>query len=118
MTHAHARRPTRKTHFFQLQMPPDLHGQTWIRVSNACASKGLPCRRTSLVRAATRGFSGRICATLVLGTTILLVLTSLDSAVDSARDDPPSLPRSAFASARTGSNSDGGPTGFGASSAL
>src|SRR5712691_6718813 len=106
-------------------MPPDLQGHTWIRVSNACASRGLPCRRASLVRTAprgfsacTRGFSGRICATLVLGITILLVLTSLDSAVGSARASAPSLPRSAFASTATGANSDGGPSGFGESSAL
>ena len=58
---------TQLSYRFQLQMPPDLQGQTWIRVSNACASKGLPCRRTSFVRAAPRGFSGRICATLLPG---------------------------------------------------
>src|SRR5438477_226204 len=106
-------------------MPPDWHGHTWIRVSKACASRGLPCRRASLVRTAprgfsawTRGFSGRICATLVLEITILLVLTSLDSAVGSARACAPSLPRSAFASTATGANSDGGPSGFGESNAL
>src|SRR6266478_4463289 len=99
-------------------MPPDLQGQTWIRVSNACASKGLPCRRASFVRAAPRGFSARICATLVLGITILLVLTSLDSAFDAARASTRSLPRSVFASTATGANSEGGPSGFGESNAL
>src|SRR5437667_12809746 len=106
-------------------MPPDLQGHTWIRVSKACASKGLLCRRASLVRTAprgfsawTRGFSGRMCATLVLGITILLVLTILDSAFDSARADARSLPRSVFASTATGANSDGGPSGLGESSAL
>src|SRR6266404_2893237 len=105
-------------------MPPDLQGQTWIRVSNACASKGLPCRRASFVRAAPRGFSARsglsarICATLVLGITILLVLTSLDSAFGAARASERSLPRSVFASTATGANSEGGPSGFGESNAL
>src|SRR6266436_7119042 len=47
---------------FQLQMPPDLHGQTWTRVSKACASRGLPCRRASLARAAPCGLSPRKCA--------------------------------------------------------
>jgi hypothetical protein len=48
----------------QLQMPPDLHGQTWIRVSRAWASSGLPWRRASLARAAPRGGSARDCLTL------------------------------------------------------
>jgi hypothetical protein len=39
----------------QPQMPPDLHGHVWIRVSRACASSGLPWRCASLVRAAARG---------------------------------------------------------------
>ena len=50
---------------FQPQMPPDLHGHFWIRVSLACASSGLLCRRTSFVRAGARGFSARACFTLV-----------------------------------------------------
>src|SRR5438128_2779693 len=108
-------------------MPPDLQGHTWIRVSKACASRGLPRRRASFVRTAPRGFSARtrdfsarICATLVLGITILLVLTILDSAFDSAaaRADARSFPRSVFASTATGANSDGGPSGFGESNAL
>src|SRR5881396_8377 len=106
-------------------MPPDLQGHTWIRVSKACASRGLPRRRASFVRAAPRGFSActrdfsaRKCATLALGITILLVLTILDSAFDSARADARSLPRSVFASTATGANSDGGPSGFGESNAL
>src|ERR1700754_2748073 len=66
--------------FRQLQMPPDLQGQTWMRVSIACASSGLVCRRAScaragrFVRAGERGLTTlrwstiRVCATLVLGT--------------------------------------------------
>ena len=46
----------------QLQMPPDRQGQTWIRVSDACASSGLPWRCASLVRAAPRGFFTPGCA--------------------------------------------------------
>src|ERR1700694_276059 len=99
-------------------MPPDLQGRTWIRVSNACASSGLPCRRASFERAAPRGFSGRICATLVRGITILLVLTILDSAFGSSRACATRLPRSVFASTATGANSEAGPSGFGESNAL
>jgi len=97
---------------FQLQMPPDLHGQTWIRVSNACASKGLPWPQHELGAAATRGFSERICATWCWESDSF-GLTSLDSAGRFRARHAPSLARSTFASTRTGANSDGGPSGFG-----
>src|ERR1700730_363922 len=59
---------------FQLQMPPDLHGQAWMRVSMACAFiSGLRC--ASLVRAAPRGFSARKCATLGCATLTLSTAT-------------------------------------------
>ena len=32
---------TRTNYRCQPQMPPDLHGQVWMRVSRACASSGL-----------------------------------------------------------------------------
>jgi hypothetical protein len=56
---------------FQSQMPPDLQGQAWIRVSDACASSGLPWRCASFVRASPRGFTARGSATRVRWTTIL-----------------------------------------------
>ncbi len=61
-----SRQSPRPSYRFQLQMPPDRHGQTWIRVSKACASSGLPCRCASLVRAAGRGCWARACAMRVL----------------------------------------------------
>src|SRR5208337_2508348 len=66
-------RRSRPAHYFQLQMPPDLHGQAWMRVSMACALSGLRC--ASLVRAAPRGFSARKCATLGCATITLSTAT-------------------------------------------
>src|SRR6476646_6580287 len=48
----------------QAQMPPDLHGHVWIRVSRACASSGLPRRFASFARAGTRGRSAFAALTL------------------------------------------------------
>src|ERR1700675_927154 len=95
-------------HRCQLQMPPDLHGQVWIRVSRACASSGLLWRFASLTRAAPRGRSTCATITLVVRTTVLR------SADCSARAGA----RSAFASIGTGANSVSGPSRFGESTAL
>ena len=106
---------------FQLQMPPDLQGQTWIRVSKACASSGLPCRRASLVRAAPCGFAARICACATrLLRTIPAILDAaiLGWAFGSTLACAPSLPRSTCTSSGPGANVAGGPIGFGESSAL
>src|SRR5215207_3385841 len=106
---------------FQSQMPPDLQGHFWTRVSMACASSGLPCRRASLVRAGARGFSTRVaCFTLgacvILGACVTLVgrTATVRTGLGSARVRAVSL----RASTATGANSDGGPSRFGDSTAF
>jgi hypothetical protein len=65
-------------HRCQLQMPPDLHGQVWIRVSRACASSGLPCRFASLTRAAPRECSLTRAARRGCSTFVTLVSLGFD----------------------------------------
>jgi hypothetical protein len=111
-------------HYFQLQMPPDLHGQAWMRVSMACALSGLRC--ASLVRATPRGFSARKCATLGCATLTLSTATFFACGPGSANADAASAAwsdlesdlKSDLASTGTGPNCAGGPSGFGESTAL
>src|SRR5580692_8388881 len=90
-------------------MPPVLQGQTWIRLSDACASMGLLWRRASLMRAAPRGFSAR-------SATLFLRMKLPGAGFGSARACAPGLPESA--SVGTGAKELGGPSGFGDSTAL
>jgi len=114
---------------FQLQMPPDLHGQRCMRVSNAWASSGSPCRGASFARAVPcgrawrRGVATRTRAALWTGAAVSTgALTSctatfLGSVFSAARAHQASLLRSVSASTAIGANSVGGPSGFGESTA-
>ena len=81
---------------FQLQMPPDRHGQTWILASKAWASSGLAWRRASLVLVEPCVVSAR--TTLVLRTVIV------GSALASALAFSPALPWSVLTSSGPGVN--------------
>src|SRR6188508_1945677 len=101
-------------------MPPDLHGQVWIRVSRACASSGLPCRFASFARAAPRGGSA---VRLTLGFSAVLATWALRGGLGQTEASRSASVESACASSerasiRTGPNRASGPIRFGESKAL